>query len=153
MAIVVFGVLYGSFIPVAMHSDSRYAAEAWMASHVPGDELIAYVGRRTYLPRFRHGSIRVPESWSYVRRRPPDVLVVNAAYSCRARPGTARREFYDRLNDPENGLYTLVLEQRSDPWWPVRGPDAVFRARCENDLTNLSKINPEIRIYRRNTTS
>jgi hypothetical protein len=146
-------VLYGSFVPLAMRSDSRYTAEAWMASDVQGDEVIAYVGRRTYLPRFPHGSIRVPESWSYVRRRPPDVLVVNAAYSCRARSGTTRREFYDRLNDPENGMFTLVLQYRSDPWWPVRGPDAVFRARCENDLTNLSKINPEVRIYRRIATS
>jgi hypothetical protein len=151
--VVLFGVLYGSFVPLAMRSDSRYTAEAWMASHVQGDEVIAYVGRRTYLPRFPHGSIRVPESWSYVRRRPPDVLVVNAAYSCRARSGTTRREFYDRLNDPENGMFTLVLQYRSDPWWPVRGPDAVFRARCENDLTNLSKINPEVRIYRRIATS
>jgi len=148
-AIILFGVSYGAFVPVAMGSDSRYEAESWMASHVAQAEVIAYVGRRTYLPRFRHGAIRVVESWPYVERHRPDVLVVNAAYSCRARPGTARQRFYDRLADPDNGLYRLVLSHRATPWWPVHGPDAVFRAPCENDATNLSKINPEIRIYRR----
>jgi hypothetical protein len=148
-AIVSFGVSYGAFVSVAMGSDSRYEAESWMASHVSRTEVIAYVGRRTYLPRFRHGAIRVLESWPYVERHQPDVLVINAAYSCRARPGTARRHFYERLADPDNGLYQLVLSHRANPWWPVRGPDAVFRAPCENDVTNLSKINPEIRIYRK----
>jgi hypothetical protein len=74
---------------------------------------------------------------------------MNAGYSCRARPGTRRQQFYDRLADPNNGLYELVLSHRSDPWWPVRGWDSVFRPPCENTVTNLSKISPEIRVYKR----
>jgi hypothetical protein len=147
-AIVVAGVLYGAWIPVTKMSDSRYGVEAWLEAHVPQDDVIAYVGRRTYLPRVRSGSIRVLESWSSVSRRRPDVLIVNQGYSCRARPGTIRRRFYDRLDDPSNGLYELALSHRPDPWWPVDGPDAVFRSSCENNETNLSRINPEIRVYR-----
>jgi hypothetical protein len=148
-ALVVYCLLHGSFVSIVMATDSRYKVEAWLEENVPEAGVIAYVGRRTYLPRFPHGSIRVIESWSYVGRRRPDVLVINVPYSCRAQPGTRRADFYDHLNDPDNGVYELVLASRSDPLWPVRGADAVFGAACENDVSNLSKISPEIRVYRR----
>jgi hypothetical protein len=147
--VILSAVSYGAWIPVAMTADSRYRVEAWLASEVREGERVGYVGRRTYLPRFAHGAVRVLESWPYVGRHRPDVLVVNVPYSCRARPGSSRLAFYERLGDPANGLYELALAHRADPWWPTRGPDAVFRAACENSMTSLSRINPEIRVYRR----
>jgi hypothetical protein len=149
-ALIVYGVLYGSFVSVAMVTDSRYYVESWMNANVPSDRVVGFVGVTEYLPRLtRYTTVRVPESWADTAALKPDVIVINVGFSCRARPGSPQHEFYGRLNDPANGLYRQALSHRADPWWPVRGPDSVSRASCENGVTNLGKINPEIRVFLR----
>ena len=95
------------------------------------------------------------ESWEAAQNEQPDVIVINVQFACRARPGPEggeARDFYARLNDRDNGLYEQVLAYRTNPGRAFLGPDSVFQSDCENYFTNLAKINPEIRIFRRVST-
>ena len=150
IGLVVYGLLYGSGINAAMVNDSRYAVERWAAGTLSRDDTVGLVGG--YLPRFpHHKTVRLNEVWREVDAVGPDVVVINVPFSCRAQPGTEAHDFYTRLSDPSNQSYTMALSYRSEPWWPVIGPDSVFRSQCEHPFSNLAKVNPEIRIFRRAT--
>ena len=150
IGLVTYGLLYGSGINAVMVNDSRSAVERWADAMVSRDDTIGLVG--DYLPRFpNHMTVRLDEARREIDAVEPDVVVTNVLYSCRAQPGTEARDLYTWLNDPANRSYTVALSYRAEPWWPVIGPDSVFRSQCEHPFSNLGKVNPEIRVFRRIT--
>jgi hypothetical protein len=76
----------------------------------------------------------------------PDYVVVNGDYAARAEDPRAR-ELYQKLASGELG-YELVLRERAHIPWPFR-LDEYVRARGDALPSNLDKLNPEIRVYRR----
>ena len=148
-----YGLAYGAAVVSVMSNDSRYYVEQWSRLHIERSETIALAGIREYLPRFpHHRTMMLQESWAVTQGQQPDIIVMNVQFACWVRPGSDGAEvtdFYARLNDPGNGLYEQILTHRTTPGWTFLGPDSVFQAACENEYTNLGKINPEIRVFRR----
>ena len=131
-----------------MVHDSRYAAEAWLQENAKGS-LVGAVGPPEHLPlmdglRFRAVGHR-PESLARIR---PDYLVVNADYGRRAVVGTGEHEFYARLERGELG-YRLVSEHHYETALLALELAGLRDADHPLVLSNLGKINPRIRIYRR----
>lgn len=148
IGLVTYGLLYGSGIDAVMIADSRAVVERWANVTVARDETIGLVG--DYLPRFpNHPTVRLDEARGDIDVLEPDLVVSNVLFSCRALPGTDAHAFYTWLNDPANPRYTVALSYRAEPQWPVIGPDSIFRSSCEHPFSNLGKVNPEIRVYRR----
>jgi hypothetical protein len=78
----------------------------------------------------------------------PDVVVVNVDYAARAEEGSGERAFYAALEDGSLG-YRLAYGHRAAPWTPLLD---VTRLRGDGPgriWSNLDKVDPEIRIYRR----
>ena len=152
-ALLLYGVGYGSAPVGLMLNDSRYYVEDWARNNLDRSQGIALAGFGEYLPRFpHHRTTALRESWEAAQNEQPDIIAINVQFACRARPGPEgreAREFYARLNDRDNGLYEQVLAYRTRPGPAFLGPDSVFQSDCENYFTNLAKINPEIRIFRR----
>ena len=151
--VVVYGVAYGSAVVSVMNNDSRYHVEQWSRVHIERSEWVGLVGPREYLPRFpHHRTMPLQESWAATLGQDLEIIVMNEQFACWARPGAdgaAAADFYARLTDPANGVYELILAHRTTPGWAFLGPDSVFQAACENEFTNLGKINPGIRVFRR----
>ena len=145
-AILTYSVFNGAYVNVVMLNDSRYEVEFWLDTARP-DASIAFVGSPEYMPR-PDGvrSMRLREAWPDVRTQQPDLIVINTALACRARPDSPAQRFYERLRDPRRG-YERVHAVRSAPRWPVSGPDSVWRQECANPFTSLGKINPEIHVF------
>jgi hypothetical protein len=171
VAFVMFIMLYGWDVNRMLTGDGRYLAENWIASNVTVDETIEVYQRPTYLPRF-------PE-WATVQRvdfeqrnidnfrlRRPDYVVVSSAglsgvtveykedwSSDEVTPEAyepsqisisgevmnyQRRdnvEFLDRLTSGSLG-YTEAASFGVDPWI---------------DRPLIQSLNPEIKIYRKDT--
>ena len=145
-AILAYSVLNGAYVNMMMLNDSRYEVESWLETARP-DASIAFVGSPEYLPRpDAIRSMRLREAWPDVRTRQPDLIVINTALACRARPDSPAQRFYERLRDPRRG-YERVRTGQSAPRWLVSGPDSVWRQECANPFTSLGKINPEIHVF------
>ncbi|HEY6548044.1 MAG TPA: hypothetical protein VI589_09055, partial [Vicinamibacteria bacterium] len=111
--------------------------------------LVGATGPLEHLPRleglrFRRVGHR-PESLARIR---PDLLVINADYGRRAVDGTGEREFYARLEREELG-YLLASEQHYETALLALELDGLRDADNPLVASNLGKVNPTIRIYRR----
>ena len=146
-----YGLAYGAAPVVLMRHDSRYFVEEWSRVNIRQSETIGLVRFREYLPRFpHHRRMTLQESWADVQRQHPDIIVINEQVASRARSNPDAQEaldFYTRLNDPGNGLYEPILTYRSPLGWAFLG--SVFQTTDEEGVTNLAKINPGIRVFRR----
>ena len=155
-ALLLYGIAYGSAPVRLMLNDSRYYVEDWARLNLDRSQGIALAGFGEYLPRFPlHKTRALRESWEVAQNEQPDVIAMNVQFACRERPGergAEARDFYARLNDRDNGLYEQILTYRATPGRGFLGPDWVYQSDCENEFTNLAKINPEIRIFRRVST-
>jgi hypothetical protein len=148
-ALVAWGLLRAVSVDLVIDHDSRYAVEAWLRRNVDRGAKVALLGPLEYLPRMagltwkqRTELIRSVEHYA------PAYVVVNADYAARAEDPHAR-ELYARLADGELG-YTLALRQRSPVPWPYRIDERLrARARAGSVYSNLEKLDPEIRVYRR----
>ena len=152
-----YGVIYGAAPAWLMNHDARYFVEQWSRVNISQSESIGLVGFGEYLPRFpQHRTMRLQESWSAAQSQRPNIIVINTQFASRANfnpDAHEARNFYARLNDPNNGQYEQILTHRTTPWWAFVAPEWVFWPMHAGGTfyTNLAKINPEIRVFRRST--
>jgi hypothetical protein len=146
-AVLALGLLRCVSLDLLLERDSRYTVERWFLENVPRGERIAVVGTLEYLPRL-HGFNwkQRSELLRAVEGMNAEYVVVNADYAARAEDPRAR-ELYGKLGSGEAG-YALALAARTSLAWPFR-LDAYVRRRGDALPTNLDKLNPEIRVYRR----
>jgi 4-amino-4-deoxy-L-arabinose transferase-like glycosyltransferase len=136
-------------VDVLLATDSRYAVEQWLRREVGPGPLVAAVGPLEYLPRM--GGLRwrrLGPSAARLAQVEPDVIVLNADYARRADQGTGERAFYDALDDGSLG-YVTVRSGRTDSRWCLLDTDALRREGRGHIWSNLDKVDPEIRVYRR----
>lgn len=141
------GIVRCISLDLLLEGDARYTAERWLAGNVPRDARIAVLGPLEYLPRL-HGFNwkQRTELLRAIEGMNPEYVVVNADYAARAEDPRAR-ELYAKLASGEAG-YELALSARTPLDWPFQ-LDEYVRRRGDALPTNLDKINPEIRVYRR----
>lgn len=147
--VLAFGLLRCVSLDLVLERDSRYAVERWFESNVSRGARVAVLGPLEYLPRL-HGFNwkQRTELLRAVLGMGPDYVVVNTDYAARAEDPRAR-ELYAQLASGEAG-YELALSERTRLEWPFR-LDEYVRRRGDALPTNLDKLNPEIRVYRRAT--
>jgi hypothetical protein len=134
-------------LDVLMLRDSRYVAERRLRAEAKPGEGVTAIGQRFNLPR--------PEivPWTEIRARPGEfeqqsrpLIVVNVAH------GLRRGEGFDdaliRTLLPSDPRYVLLGAFRSKVPFPL-SLEPRFNAIEEDDFSNLTKINPLIRLYRR----
>jgi len=136
-------------VDVLLATDARYAVEDWLHRKVGPGPLVAAVGPLEYLPRMDGLRWRrLGPSAARLAQVQPDVIVVNADYSRRADPGTGERAFYDALDDGALG-YVTVVRGRTGSRWCLLETDALRREGRAHIWSNLDKVDPEIRVYRK----
>jgi hypothetical protein len=136
-------------VDVLLATDSRYAAEEWLRGEVGPGPLVAAVGPLEYLPRMDGLRWRrLGPSATRLAQVAPDVIVLNADYARRADQGTGERAFYDALDDGSLG-YVTVRSDRRDSRWSLLETDALRGEGRGHIWSNLDKVDPEIRVYRR----
>ena len=146
-AVLGYGVLRCVSLDLLLENDARYAVERWFDANVPKQSRIAVLGTLEYMPRLPGFNWKQrTELERAVAGMNPEYVVVNADYAARAEDPRAR-ELYARLASGETG-YELVLAERARLAWPFR-IDEYVRARGDSLPSNLDKLNPEIRVYRR----
>jgi hypothetical protein len=137
-------------LDLLMVRDSRYSAEEHLRAEAKPTDKVGGTGGRRYLPR--------PEivPWTLVRANTqdldairPDLLVVNVGFGLRASEGYSNDLVRNVL--PAGVTYSLVGEYRSPVPFPLSLEPRFLRAE-EDEFSNLTKINPLIRLYRRRTT-
>jgi 4-amino-4-deoxy-L-arabinose transferase-like glycosyltransferase len=145
--ILAYGLLRGLGLDLLIANDSRYAVEEWLNRNVDRRARIAVLGPLEYLPRLTGFNWKQrTELVRAVEHMHPDYVVVNADFARRAEDPRAR-EVYARLESGELG-YALALAHRTTLAWPFR-LDAYLREREGVIHSNLEKINPEIKVFRR----
>jgi len=147
LAVLGYGVLRCVSLDLLLENDARYAVERWFQGNVEKQSRIAVLGTLEYMPRL-HGFNwkQRTELERAVAGMNPDYVVVNADFAARAEDPRAR-DLYAKLASGEAG-YELVLAERTRLAWPFQ-LDEYVRARGDALPSNLDKLNPEIRVYRR----
>ena len=147
IAVLGWGAVRAASVDVLMAADGRYDVEKRLRQEASG-RLVAAAGPLEYLPRLDglrwH---RLGPSLRRLAEMKPDFVVVNADYARRADPGTGERQLYDALDSGSAG-YALEFSHRRRPPSVLRDEDW-SPERPLPILTNLDKIDPEIRVYRR----
>jgi len=140
-----YGFARAFSVDLLMANDSRYAAEAWLKRVAGSEALVGAVGPPEHLPRMDGLRWRIvgPRGERLAKIR-PDYLVINADYGQRALEGTGEHDFYARLQREELG-YRLAYEDRFRSPLVVLDTDALR----EEKSSNIGKVNPMVRIYRR----
>ncbi|HEX9367904.1 MAG TPA: glycosyltransferase family 39 protein [Vicinamibacterales bacterium] len=134
-------------LDVLMLRDSRYATERYLWSELRPGEAVAAIGQSTYLPRPEIVPwTAIPTRSRELNDQPHDLLVVNVAYGLRRGAGLDDLLVSQQL--PADRRYVLLGQFRA----PVPFPLSLERRFTEiagDKFSNLTKINPLIRIYRR----
>lgn len=147
--VVAWCVARGIAVDALMTRDGRYATEAWLRANVPSSARAAAVGPLEYLPRLdglawrRMGPAR-----ERLERVAPDYVIVNADYAQRSDPGTPDHAFYAGLEDGSLG-YERAFAYRYVPRLSPLPSRDLQRQDAGKIFSNLDKVNPEIRVYRR----
>jgi len=153
VGLIVFAYAIGrcAALDMLMLRDSRYVAERGLRSESRPGDTVGGVGLRSYLTR--------PEvvPWSPIRATPeqlvqlaPDLLVVNVGYALRTGEGNIDTLAPEMLrNEP---TYSLVGEYRAKARFPL-SLEPRFQRMEQDPFSNLTKINPLIRIYKRRKTT
>lgn len=143
--------LMAASLDAMMIKDSRYAVRRWVRANVARDAPMLLVGRREYLPVLDGHLVRYlepePGPLEGEANVDADYVVVNVKYMRRYGPGTWADAVYQKLRR-EEGYVLALREGPSLPWLPL-ARDPAFRSEQEDPYTNLSKVDPEIEIYRK----
>ncbi|MBE9129031.1 glycosyltransferase family 39 protein [Coleofasciculus sp. LEGE 07092] len=147
--LLIYTFIYSASINSLMTQDSRYYVEKWMKQNIRGDALVLGIGHKEYLPRlqnFKYVSLQSPSlSNSYLLQLNPDYVVTTSSFDIRrSKKGTSRYQLFSSLYNEKNS-YKLVLKYKSKPRWNLLR----HQEKLSYKDTNLDKINPEIRIYRK----
>lgn len=134
-------------VDLVMLRDARYAAEAWLETHVPAGATVGFAGLTVYLPRLEpYDEIVVTPTVDATLVVRPDFIVVNTEWMQRFAPGSPRRLWLQWLESGA-GPYRQVFRHKD----PLGGTwlrwDRRFTDRIEDPFTNLDKVNPETAIF------
>ena len=123
--VLVYSAVYGAEVNYLLVRDTRYAAEAWLASDVPPGATVEAFSGPTYLPRFpHHVKVRyhldlTSAELEGLEERSPDFLVLSSAYSRRFDEDSEDGALLARLLRGDFG-YQPVRTFRRDPWLSPR---------------------------------
>jgi 4-amino-4-deoxy-L-arabinose transferase-like glycosyltransferase len=149
VVLLAFGLTRAVGVDLAMANDARYAAEDWLRASA-GDALVGAIGPAEYLPRTDGLRARpVGPAVARLEAVRPDLVVVNADYGARADEGTAEQRLYLGLDHGTLGYREAWRYRYHAPWPFLDTATLVERTGHEPLRSNLGKVNPEIRIYRR----
>jgi 4-amino-4-deoxy-L-arabinose transferase-like glycosyltransferase len=140
-----YSLWYAASVDINMVNDSRYHVEDWMKKHIAREASIALVGFWECLPRtprFTHVELFSPPSSQTIQAAGPEYLVINPEITF------GEADFYEKLILSLRD-YALVLRYRSPRKWVLLDHDSIRKDGREYVYSNLDKINPEIKIYRR----
>ena len=131
-----------------MAKDSRFAAEEWLRQNA-GEARVAVIGPPEYLPRTEGLNARtVGPAIARLEEVAPDFVVTNADYGERADEGSEEQAFYRGLEDGTLGYRKAWSYRFRSPWLLIRSEDLADRPG-QPLRSNLDKVNPEIRIYKK----
>ncbi|MGD9973726.1 MAG: ArnT family glycosyltransferase [Desulfatirhabdiaceae bacterium] len=140
------GYTYKNFIVSdMMHHDSRYAAEAWIQKNIPVSASIMGIGMINSLPRMHPDypfyQIKIFPSIIYQSGDRPEYLITTSLYgSERLKKFHYEALAFKRLENNETD-YQEVFSYRYVPFLNILD--------IRDIISNLDKINPMIKIYRR----
>jgi len=140
-ALLAYSFFYSASVDLLMVKDSRYQAEKWMRENIGTETLVGVMDSKEYLPRldgFRWAMIKFP--LRDVEQESPDYILVNVEYMRRHDPKSPKYKFYLDLTQKKLKYRPAAGFKYESPWVLIR-PGSV--------LTNLEKINPEIRVYKK----
>ncbi|MBX3027552.1 glycosyltransferase family 39 protein [bacterium] len=138
-------------LDLLLRNDARYAAEAWMASHLPTGATAEVYQKPAFVPRFRHGlhGRFVPmdeRTIAGLAARNPDAIVTSSAsHKSIDHVWTADWRETRSLLAPHPAASELLaaLEQERLPYRLA----AVFNQQPRLVHNRITSIAPEIRIY------
>jgi len=134
-------------LDVLMLGDSRYAAERYLWGELKPGEAVAAIGQTTYLPRPEIVPwTSIPTRLRELNDQPHDLLVVNVGYGLRRGEGLDDLLVSQQL--PADRRYVLLGQFRAPVPFPL-SLERRFTEIAEDEFSNLTKINPLIRVYRR----
>ena len=152
VGLAVFGLARAVEVDLLLRDDSRYQAEAWLASHAPPTSTVEIYQKPTYLPRLPGMTVRaVPlpqRTVTGLAERRPDYIVLSSA---------SKRSITHRWNPdwrqgrtllvPEPGAVELLraLEGESLGYRPV----ATFRQTPTLLRLRITSLCPQITVFAR----
>ncbi len=146
--VLMYGLARTSSLDVTIARDSRFAAEEWLRKN-SGEALVAMIGPPEYLPRPEGLNARtIGPARARLEKVAPDLVVTNADYAERADEGSEEQAFYRGLEAGSLGYRKAWSYRYRSPYMMIRSEDLADRPG-QPLRSNLDKVNPEIRIYRR----
>lgn len=146
--VLIYGLGRALSVDVLLAKDSRFAAEEWLRSNA-GEARVAFVGPPEYLPRSDRLDARtLGPSPDRLEKVAPDYVVTNADYAERAEDGGAEQALYKGLEAGTLGYRRVWSYRYRSPYMMIRSEDLADRPG-QPLRSNLDKVNPEIRIYQR----
>jgi 4-amino-4-deoxy-L-arabinose transferase-like glycosyltransferase len=143
-AAIAVSLAYAVSIDLLLAGDARYAAERWLRHNLaPGTRVMA-IGHPPYLPRLEHLDVVMCfRPTLAVLAEAPDYLIMTSIFEeWRFQEDPEALEFFRALRAGATP-YELAFSHRAQP--------ALNLLDVRNVRTNLDKINPRIRVYRRST--
>jgi len=145
--IFIYSFLYSTSIDILMVKDSRYKVESLIKQNINPNKSIVLFGKSKYLPRMRYfNQIKyIPKPnrkhLSFIK---PDYFILNSDFTKKFKNKT----LYFK---PDKGklAYRLILQYRYNPPWILLNHRNIYKNNKKVISTNLDKINPEIKIFKR----
>jgi 4-amino-4-deoxy-L-arabinose transferase-like glycosyltransferase len=149
--VLIYGLARAASVDLLLARDSRFAAEEWLRQNA-GEARVAFVGPPEYLPRPPNGiNVRtLGPSTDRLEKVAPDIVVTNADYAERAEDGGAEQALYKGLEAGNLGYRRVWAYRFRAPYMMIRSEYLADRPG-QPLRSNLDKVNPEIRIYERET--
>lgn len=138
--------LYSFSVDVIMINDSRYYVEQWMQKNIEKDESILFVGYINFLPRnkgYTHVKYLHRPSQNDIKKINPSYILINSDLLNSAQPYLYQKITKDGLG------YKQILKYKSSPWLNLLPEHKIKRNHNGQIITNLSLINPEIIIFKK----
>ena len=144
--------LRAASINLLMAADGREAAARWIRENVASEHSVAITGPQEYNPPVSGRMVRLIPTLHEMDESHPDYLIVNSGYRRRFVLGSLEGPFFAAL---ESGKlpYRLVHRIKQPVGLAILTWEGPFRETAHVAHTSVNKLNPEILIYRRETTS
>lgn len=146
-----YSLLHAASVNVMMDLDARDDASAWLAREAPAGAPVALIGgyEPSVFPPLRASHPRA--SVEDVRSAGAEFVVLNWRFAQRYLDTRSPdgRNLLAALEDGSLGYVEVYRHRGRLPAWAVLRYDPEFTRARESTWTNLDKINPEVRIYRR----
>jgi Dolichyl-phosphate-mannose-protein mannosyltransferase len=127
-------------VDILMVKDSRYNVERWLRRSVPPGASLGIVGLPNYLPRLEGYNWRYisPGLKKFADSEGPDFLMFTTSYAERFPEGSGEHRFFTDFQKIGLGYQLAYRYQTPLGWLPLHPPEK---------YSNLSMINPEVRVY------